>query len=146
MAPIYEAGGRQLSTKARIALTRLFIVLLSIYVLYWGLIYQGQDDVWDYMAVTGAIYFSGAFAVLLGGLYWQRASSTGAFLALIAGLAAVLGLDPVQKLVGVDIPSARVGLLSIGSTLLAMVLGSLLFPDRSPRDIFSAGSEAQHVA
>ena len=73
VAPIYEAGGRQLSTKARIALTQLFIVLLSVYVLYWGLIYQGQDDVWDYMTVTGAIYFSGAFAVLLGGLYWRRA-------------------------------------------------------------------------
>ena len=95
---------------------------------------KGKDDIWDYMAVTGAVYFSGAFALLVGGLYWRRASSTGAFMALLAGLSAVFGLEPVQKLFGMDIPSARIGLLSIGCTVIAMVFGSLLFPDRQPRD------------
>ena len=130
-------------------------------------VYKGQDDVWDYMAVTGAVYFSGAFALLVGGLYWKRASSTGAILALLAGFTALLGLSPVQdgtqemlrrvagqcpdllpwlrwipgtSLVDVAgagapclsfaISSERVGLVSIGTTTLAMVVGSLLFPDR----------------
>jgi SSS family solute:Na+ symporter len=85
------------------------------------------------MAVTGAIYFSGAFALLLGGLYWKRASSTGAFLALLTGMVAILGLSPVQKMIGVDWPSESVGLCSIGATVLAMVVGSLLFPDRNKK-------------
>lgn len=135
VAPICESTGRTLSTRARLALTRTFIVLLSVYVLYWGLIYEGQDDIWDYMAVTGAIYFSGAIAVLLGGLYWRRASSTGAFLALMFGTMAVLGLNPVQDAIGIDISTERVGLLTIGGTLLAMVVGSLLFPDRVPKSV-----------
>ena len=50
--------------------------------------------------MTGAIYFNGAFALLLGGLYWKRASSTGAFLALLAGIFAVFGLSPVQHGIG----------------------------------------------
>jgi hypothetical protein len=33
-------------------------------------------------------------------------------------------------MIDVDIPSARVGLTSIGVTIVAMVAGSLLFPDR----------------
>ncbi len=131
VAPIYESTNRTLSTKARIALTRMFIVVISIYLIYWGIIYGGKDDVWDYMAVTGAIYSSGAFAVLIGGLYWRRASSTGAFLALIAGLSALLGLGPVQDAIGIDIPSARIGLGTIATTVLVMVIGSLVFPDKA---------------
>ena len=124
----------KLSTRGRVRLTRILIVVIGLYVLYWGLFYKGTDDVWDYMAVTGAIYFSGAFALLVGGLYWKRASSTGAVLALIVGLSAVLGLSPVQKLLGFEgknkIPSARVGLVVIGLTVVAMIAGSLLFPDK----------------
>ncbi len=146
VAPIYESKNRTLSGKARITLTRVFIVLISVYLIYWGVVYGGKDDVWDYMAVTGAIYSSGAFAVLLGGLYWKRASSTGAFLALIAGLSALLGLDPVQNTVGIDIPSAKIGLCSVGFTVLVMVLGSLLFPDRLPQGDGKIPQGNRHVA
>ena len=85
------------------------------------------------MAVTGAIYFTGAFALLIGGLYWKRASSTGAFLALIGGIGALAGLTPVQDLLGIEMSSARVGLLSVIVTLLLMILGSLIFPDRNEK-------------
>ena len=122
--------GNRLSGKTRIFLTRTLIVVIGLYVLYWGLLYEGKDDVWDYMAVTGAIYFTGAFALLFCGLYWRRASSTGAVLALLAGSSAIFGLEPVQEIIGVDIPSARVGLASVAVTIVAMVAGSLLFPDR----------------
>ena len=60
VAPLYENSSRQLTSGARIVLSRFFIVAIGIYVLYWGLIYNGEDDIWDYMAVTGAIYFTGA--------------------------------------------------------------------------------------
>ena len=86
--------------KPRDPLTRVFIVVIGLYVLYWGLIYHGDDDIWDYMAVTGAIYFTGAFALLLGGLYWKRASSTGAFLALLAGADGDPGPQPGSGCVG----------------------------------------------
>lgn len=152
VAPIRESMGKKTSPKARVTLSRVFIVLIGLYVLYWGLIYKGSDDIWDYMNITGAIYFSGAFALLLGGLYWKRASSTGAFLALLTGTGAIVGLKPVQHGIGqlmtwitrlgatpgaepvkeivVKWPSANVGLCSISATVLVMVLGSLFFPDR----------------
>jgi len=130
VAPVCKSFGRDLKPKTRITLSRVFIVLVGLYVLYWGLIYKGEDDIWDYMAVTGAIYFTGAFALLLGGLYWKGASSGGAFLALLVGSMAVLGLSPVQDFLGIKIASAWVGLISIGATLVAMIVGSICFPDR----------------
>jgi SSS family solute:Na+ symporter len=133
IAPIFQYFGRDLDAKTRITISRSLIVLIGLYVLYWGLAYKGREDIWDYMAVTGAIYFTGAFALLLGGLYWKATSSKGAFLALLFGMTALLGLTPVQDLLGIEIPSARVGLISIGATLAAMVLGSLCFPDQHQR-------------
>ncbi|MCK4854208.1 MAG: sodium:solute symporter family protein [Bacteroidales bacterium] len=134
VAPIAKSVGKPLSSKKKVALSRIFIVLIGGFVLYWGLFYKGSEDIWDYMAVTGAIYFTGAFALLLGGLYWKRASSTGAFMALIGGLGAILGLTPVQDLLCFELSSARVGLLSIIATIILMVIGSLLFPDRKTRE------------
>ncbi|MBN2456654.1 MAG: sodium:solute symporter family protein [Sedimentisphaerales bacterium] len=127
VAPLMKG---KLNTPARIRLTRILIVVIGLYVLYWGMVYKGSDDVLDYMAVTGAVYFTGAFALLTGGLYWSRASSTGAMLALIAGFSPLLGLEPVQKLIGINVSSARIGLLSIGIVITALVLGSLMFPDK----------------
>jgi SSS family solute:Na+ symporter len=130
VAPIARSAGRPLTSRRKITLSRIFIVLIGGFVLYWGLFYKGSEDIWDYMAVTGAIYFTGAFALLLGGLYWKRASTTGAFLALIGGLGAILGLTPVQDLLDIELSSARVGLLSVIGTIVLMIIGSLLFPDR----------------
>ncbi len=87
IAPLF---GRELSPKSRILLTRILIFLIGGYVLYWGLLYKGTEDVWDYMAVTGAIYFTGAFALLLGGLYWRRACFVGSALACLGGIGTAL--------------------------------------------------------
>ena len=103
IAPLFK---ERLDNPTRIKITRVLIVLIGLYILYWGLVYTGEEDIWDYMAVTGAIYFTGAFSLLFGGLYWHRASSTGAVLALLVGITAVLGLGPVQKAVHTFIPGS----------------------------------------
>ncbi len=126
--------GDRLTPKQRILTSRILIVVIGIYVLFWGLMYKGSLDIFDYMGVTGAIYFAGAFALLLGGLYWKRASSTGAFLALLAGSSAILGLGPVQQAIkeglGITISAPRATLSSVALTTGALILGSLLFPDK----------------
>jgi SSS family solute:Na+ symporter len=129
-----------MATKGRIRLTRALIVVIGLYILYWGLVYSGTEDVWDYMAVSGAIYFTGAFSLLAFGLYWKRASSTGAVMALCSGLSAILGLGPVQKALGFSLSSAWVGLGTVGLSLCAMAAGSVLFPD-GPGSGESSGGE-----
>ncbi len=138
VAPLRKNG---LSVAARVRLTRIIVLAIGAYVLYWGLFYEGQDDIWDYMAVSGAIYFNGAIAVLICGIYWKRASSAGAIGALIAGFFAILGLGPVQRLCGLQfqdpqtgewvqrLTSAQVGLLSVALCFVLMIGLSLAFPD-----------------
>ena len=86
------------------------------------------------MAITGAIYFTGAFALLAIGLYSQIGSRVGAYLALSAGFFALLGLDPVKKVVKeryeIEISEPVLGLGSIAAAVVLYFIGSLLFPDK----------------
>lgn len=121
--------GGTLTSRQRIALTRVIMVCIGGFLLVWGLWYPLGEQLWDYMAVTGLIYFAGAFAVLTLGLYWKGASRVGAVAAFMCGFLAIYGLAPVQKLVGFPVRSEYVGLATAAAALLAMYLGSALFPD-----------------
>jgi SSS family solute:Na+ symporter len=125
VAPWFKNG---LSSKSRLLLTRIFIVGIGIFILIWGLWYALGQDLWDYMAISGAIYFTGAISLLVFGLYWKRASKVGAYLALICGFGAVLGLKPIQGLLNIDVSSEIVGLTVIVLSMVLMVAGSLVFP------------------
>ena len=140
--------GEKLSQKARIAIARTLIVVIGLYVLGWGLLYKGSLDIFDYMGITGAIYYSGAFALLLCGLYWKKASATGAFMALWGGLIAIIGLGPITGKLNAVLPewfqlsAPRMTLISIGLTTFIMIVGSLLFPDRKKNDAAAAEATA----
>jgi len=125
-------GGR-MSQGARLRLTRVLLFVIAGFLVTWGLWYELGQDLWDYMAVSGAIYFTGAFAILLLGLYWKGATAAGAFIALCIGLLAVIGLKPVQELLKIDtlilergIGSEHIGLSVAALALIAMVVVSLL--------------------
>jgi SSS family solute:Na+ symporter len=137
---------KDLSSKARLLLTRIFIVAIGIFILVWGLWYPLKQDLWDYMAISGAIYSIGGFALLAFGLYWKRASRAGAYLALFTGFLAILGLakmqelcspvlDPIKKLFKLEghIPSAVIGLVVLALAIVLMIVGSLLLPDKKDR-------------
>ncbi len=136
IAPCFK---KPLSSKTRMLLVRIFIVCISIFVLIWGLWYPLGEDLWDYMAISGAIYFTGATALLVLGIYWKKASRTGAYLALITGFGAILGLKSVQLRVGINVASEIIGLSVITIAFLSMFLGSLVFPDKNRSVTF--GSE-----
>lgn len=129
IAPVKKSP---LSDKRRLLITRICIVSIGLFLLFWGLWFEAPVSLWNYMAVTGTIYLAGAFTVIVAGLYWKRASSTGALIALFAGLLAVLGIGPWTR--GDNVPfylsDKFIGLATFVVAFLGMVIGSLLFPDK----------------
>ncbi len=143
------------ATASRVRLTRILILLMGGYVLYWSLFYKGRQDIWDYMAVTGGIYFTGAFVVLMMGIYWKGTSSFGALLGLLSGLLMLLALEPVQTAVGLKyqtasgewverLTSPQIGLITVAISIVLTAIGSLVRPDRA--DSGPAGNETSHEA
>lgn len=122
---------KNMSDRSQIWLTRIIILAIGAFLLWWGLWYELPSSVWTYMAITGNIFFSGAGVVLIAGIYWRRASSVGALVALPAGLISLSGLflGPIQKVA----PWVTEGLLGLSNYVVCAVLFvvfSLLFPDK----------------
>ena len=129
VAPFAKGG---LSPKSEIGLTRLFVLLVGAWLVAFGLFFDPGTDVWDYLGITGAIYFTGAIPVLVLGIYWKGASAAGAVGALLCGFSALLGLKPIQGWIGLDVPEAWVGLGTLTLAVTVMIVLSLLVPDRKP--------------
>ena len=126
---IEPMSNRKLSSNIKINISRFIIFILGLYILYWGLFYEGNDSIWSYLGITGAIYFSGAIVVLIAGIYWKKASEIGAIAALFGGLIALIGLEPIRKSFSITLAPEQIGLLSLFFTSILMILGSLVFPD-----------------
>tara|TARA_X000001036_G_scaffold173520_2_gene164224 strand:- start:119 stop:1519 length:1401 start_codon:yes stop_codon:yes gene_type:complete len=126
---IEPLSNRKLPSNIKINISRFIIFILGLYILYWGLFYEGNDSIWSYLGITGAIYFSGAIVVLIAGIYWKKASEIGAIAALFGGLIALIGLEPIRKSFSIILAPEQIGLLSLFFTSILMILGSLVFPD-----------------
>lgn len=111
----------------QILATRIGIVAIAIYELYWGLIYTGEEDIWDYLAVSGSIYFCSGIVLLVGGLYWRGATRWGALAALVCGFSAIIALTPIKTALGLqDVSAPVIGFATIALSATGLVLGSLL--------------------
>ncbi len=85
LAPVARSMGVELKDKTRLRITRVFIVMLGVYLLVFGLWYQVKSNVFNFLAMTGSMYFAGAATLLAFGLYWKRANSCGGYCGLIGG-------------------------------------------------------------
>jgi SSS family solute:Na+ symporter len=128
---IEPLSSNKLSSDFKIFITRVIILFLGVYIFYWGMFYEGSDAIWDYLGITGAIYFTGAISVVVLGLYWNKASSTGAVLSLLGGLSSIIGLEPVRNFIGLSINNpAIIGIMSLIFSICLMIIGSIFFPDK----------------
>jgi len=121
---------RELTDKQQIRLTRIIIACIGVFLLVWGVWYELPESVWNYMAVTGSVYFCGAASVLIGGMYWKRASSMGAMAALLGGLISVVVIFLPKHITGNTSLMGIVGLSNYLFCAIVFVVFSLLFPER----------------
>lgn len=89
----------------------------------WGLWYKIPGAVFFYLYITGNIFLSGSFWIVIGGLYWKRANSVGAYSALILGAATSLLYFFLPH---PDEWAGRLGFLSFLAGFLGMGVGSLV--------------------
>ena len=117
--------GRELGGPAKLRLTRITVVALTAFIMVWGLVYEVPGPAYFYLQVTANLFMAPTLITVVAGLYWKRASSTGAMLAFVLGAVTSLG----YLLPGIGLSVAAAGNLSWALAALGLGLGSLAFPD-----------------
>ena len=105
------------------------------------LFYKPKDYVLMFMLVTGAIYTGGAGVIILGALYWRRATVEGAWAAMITGSTLATG-GLVLKQIWDTVPllttwkgtcpfnGLQVYFVAVVLATIVYIVVSLLTPDR----------------
>jgi SSS family solute:Na+ symporter len=84
---------KPLTPKQHILLLRLAIVGVAVWAFCFGAIFPQTKYVQFWWAVTEAIFFGGAGVAVVGGLYWNRGTTAGAWTGLFVGSSlAVIGI------------------------------------------------------
>ncbi|TAN36990.1 MAG: sodium:proline symporter [Verrucomicrobia bacterium] len=83
---------KALEPAAHLRLLRWAIAGVALFAFFFSLFFKQTDYILMFFAITGAIY-SGAGAVIVGGLYWRKGTTPAAWVSMITGSTlAVTGL------------------------------------------------------
>jgi solute:Na+ symporter, SSS family len=58
---------------------------VAVFVWLFSMLFPLREYIFMFMGITGAIYLGGAGAAIIGGLYWKRGSTAGAWAGMITG-------------------------------------------------------------
>ena len=70
---------------------RLSMIGVALFAFLFGALYRQVDYIVMWWSVTGAIYVGGVGAAIIGGLYWKKGTTAGAWVALCTGSTLAVG-------------------------------------------------------
>ena len=156
---------RPLSPRAHLWLLRGAILSVAAFAFVFSLVYTPNQYVSMFLALTGAIFVGGAGSAIIGGLYWRRGTTAGAWTAMVAGMTlAVFGVVAKQLPASMVFPGSSLSVAVAGDAsvsrpldpaeadesgrlVLERVVPSMTFTATlSPEDGASAASAAVEIA
>lgn len=114
------------TAKAHMRAIRIAIVSIAAIMLLWSSLYKANESILEYMYISGTIMAGVGISVVFG-LYWRRATSAGAYAAII-----VCVIVPLSDIIGkqfIDnypLTTQQSGLYAMVGGILAIIIVSLL--------------------
>jgi SSS family solute:Na+ symporter len=88
---------RPFTPEQQLRLLRIAVVGVAVFVFFFSLLFRQTSYILMFMSLTGAIYMGGAGSCIIGGLYWRRGTTAGAWGAMLVGSGlAILGFTLTQ--------------------------------------------------
>ena len=113
---------RKISDEQRMFYTRMAIVIIAVIIYFFGIYFSFTETVFRLIVLTGSLSYAGILCGLVGGLYWKRANTRGAYCAFAAS-----AVPPIIALFVPAFDTTSAGLMSFALAPLALVIGSLVF-------------------
>ena len=125
-----------MSMERQLRALRWSVVGVACFAVVYSILFPLRDYILMYQLVTGAIYLAGSGAVIIGGLYWSRGTTAGAWAAMTTGMAIAL-VGGILQAVWPNVPAlmsiaakcpwngAWIAFVASVSSIVAYVVGSL---------------------
>lgn len=116
--------------KQHLRLLRLSTCFVALFIFVFGLVFKQTEYIYMYFYITGSIYVAGVGAVIIGGLYWKKGTTSAAWVTMIFGSTASVATLIAQQLwplyhEGADFPVNGV-YMGFGITLGAIVIYAVI--------------------
>lgn len=106
---------KALSARAHLWLLRLSILGVAVFAFVFSINYTPNQYVSMFLALTGAIFVGGAGSAIIGGLYWRRGTTAGAWSAMVAGMVLAVSGVVVKQLPAATVWPGAVVVVESGS-------------------------------
>jgi len=83
---VIPARGKPLEPKKHMRFIRGSVLCVAIFIVLFSIFFKQNENLYMFLDLTGGLYLSSA-VILLGGLYWGRGTTAGAWMAMLAGAA-----------------------------------------------------------
>ncbi len=95
---ILPLRGKPVTPHQQLMMLRIVIALVAVFAFLFSFYFSQIDFILMFFAITGAIWIGGSGPVIIGGLYWKRGTTAGAFASLLAGSSIATGGIILQKM------------------------------------------------
>jgi solute:Na+ symporter, SSS family len=136
LLPIRQIMNRPaLSPEDHLRWLRRSIIGVGVFAFVFGILWTQDEYILNFFAVTAAIFLGGAGSCIVGGLYWKRGTTAGAWAGMIVGSSlAVSGMVAKQIFAGFPINGQYVFTIAMVSSIATYTLVSLA-TCRKPHDM-----------
>ncbi len=116
-------------------INRFIVMVIGLFLFFYGLFYKLEGSLWDYLQTTGTVYLSSMSVLLIACCYWKNANSWGATASIIIGAAFPIGYLYLEQVWGaaalkdLGFTQDRSKILAFALSAVAMVVFSLLKPN-----------------
>lgn len=125
--------GKNWSERKGLFINRTLVAAIGVFLLFYGLWYPLQGDLWTYLGLTGTIYLASMSVILISACYWKGANSWGATASIIVSAVIPVGFLVMQQVESTKAFTQMIGphysgIAAYVGSGLAMVIGSALKP------------------
>lgn len=119
---------RPFAPKQHVRVLRWAVVGVAIFAFLFGALFQQTEYIVMWWAVTTAIYVGGAGACIIGGLYWKKGTTSGAWSALLVGSGLSVGGILARQVCGSGFPlnGTQISFVATLAAISVYVVVSLL--------------------
>jgi len=119
---------KPLSPEAHIRVLRWAMVGVAVFAFIFGCLFRQTEYVAMWWMVTESIYVAGAGAAIIGGLYWKKGSTAGAWSGMLTGSGLIVGGILARQFYGNHFPlnGAQISFYGSIAATLAYIVVSLM--------------------